>query len=273
MIDNKSWNRLKSLKLYYQFWTFTRLRALSITQIWYKTVSYCKCSGKQTGNLITRISFPGDENLKTTATYINKIEYTINTHSAISTEYRFTNHTIYINHVKSTRNTNGTNNSYETSSIKNASNTKHTMILVGSLVLGVVFIAYVAVHIVDRQRKKTMNSLTQDRLIWDRKYDKNLVCSKRCIIAFLTLFRYIMTLKESGEGGRGLWESATHNLFLVLINKKNCNRIQQIYILICERVMTLRCKWFEIGDFNIQIMIKGWLWVTQVLWVGVRLRP
>nr|XP_022335418.1 uncharacterized protein LOC111132061 isoform X2 [Crassostrea virginica] len=107
----------------------------------------------------------GDENSKTTATYINKIEYTINTHSAISTEYRFTNHTIYINYVKSTSNTNGTNNSHETSNIKNPSNAKYTMILVGSLVLGVVFIAYVAVHIVDRQRKKTMNSLTQDRLI------------------------------------------------------------------------------------------------------------
>nr|XP_022337404.1 uncharacterized protein LOC111133362 [Crassostrea virginica] len=107
----------------------------------------------------------GDEYSKTTSTYINKIVYTINTQSAISTEYRFTNHTIYINHVKSTSNANGTNNFHGTSNIKNASTAKYTMMLVGSFVLCVVFIAYVVVHIVDRQRKKTMNSLTQDRLI------------------------------------------------------------------------------------------------------------
>ena len=72
---------------------------------------------------------------------------------SINTEYN--NVTSDLRFFTATSNT--TDSSRVNSNIKTASNTKFTMLMVGTLTLCIVFIAYTTVFIVDKYRKKTLN--------------------------------------------------------------------------------------------------------------------
>lgn len=75
--------------------------------------------------------------------------------SNISINTKYNNVTSDIRFITATSNT--TDSSRINSNIKTASNTKFTMLMVGTLTLCIVFIAYTTVFIVDKYRKKTLN--------------------------------------------------------------------------------------------------------------------
>lgn len=87
--------------------------------------------------------------------FINSTDYTTSNISNTSINTTFNNVTSDIMFIKDTSNT--TDMSSINRNLKAASNTKFTMLMVGTLAICIVFIAYTTVFIVDKYRKKTLN--------------------------------------------------------------------------------------------------------------------
>ena len=88
-------------------------------------------------------------------TFINSTDYTTSNISITSINTMFNNVTSDIRFITATSNT--TDSSRLNSNIKTGSNTKYTMLMVGTVTLCIIFIAYTTVFIVDKYRKKTLN--------------------------------------------------------------------------------------------------------------------